>query len=1464
MGLSRPKDANPSTRFYENPEIIATFDPVRTWLTRNHKKYTQTEPPTNKSLATLCFQLLQFQESSLLRSAKSFVKLPAKCFMDFKPGGGLCHVFLTCLKFRHEHNWKKIDFSSSSRVDKHIEMLTCVERELIASKCWEKPVVYIAPLVEKTLAQRLLDAARQMNISVVESASDATHVLHPPPSNWSGSSHEDSTVQRFRVIFHEGRGVLLHWLYSPGSYVTWYTGLQMEWPCEVEPAPQPEPGRPWDVDARWLLYSSDYNDWMVEEDFLTSTSSLRPRTTYSPDEFAAAAAAVACTSGSSNSLQSSTSQYSSAGVTNTPAPIESNSKKKRRRSPSPSVSDPTFTIGSHKKRRPGSSISGERSGRLSAGHSGHRKVRKEDEDEASCQTVPSDAIPEENDLSKDFEDPEPTHRVTAVSANSNAQVVSGSSRPNRVGPITGDVTGGKSILFDLDDEDTGDGIDGINDVHAAGINVDGTPAVNVDETRHPGPAGGGAHTDLSVTEQAHCIVIPSYSAWFDYNAIHGIERRALPEFFNGQNKSKTPEVYLAYRNFMVDTYRLNPQEYLTFTACRRNLTGDVCAILRVHAFLEQWGLINYQVTAPLAAATGLSGGALGGAAEAARLAVAASLGPPSTAHFHVLADSASGLQPVGAQNQAALANTTGVAGQPSTAVGDTSDLNKPNVNAVGKENSEPGLSVNGVSKTDAQTSEGQTMAATTAAVSTSALSNSAAPITALSVTTKPPASVGDPCLRADQYLNSPANAARALGSQGSTDTSKPAAAADVSAANVGTNATLLKGASQGGWTDQETLLLLEALELYRDDWNKVAEHVGSRTQEECILHFLRLPIEDAYLEGSDPLINLTSLANASHPVPPFSKAANPILATVAFLAAAVDPRVAAAAAQAALTEYAKMRDEVPAGLLQEHKARVEAAVRLGQPVDPAKFGLDEVGSGKSLEQQEKKSIPEEVEKPPESVLEPEEKVQPHQDDSAPGEKLEDEATKGPETIKVESLESESSVNTAPSEEKPEETAAEESSSSAAIGPTESTEPMDVSTEEPKQSSATPVETASDTTSPEDELNTGKSQAQSCLPSNPDSLGTAAACALAAAATKARHLASVEEKRIKGLVAQLVETQLKKLDIKLKQMQELEAIMEHEYEMIEQMRQQLLQERQMFHMEVIKTMENRARALVHQQQQAIQLQQQQQQQALAQQQQQPHPQQSHPPNYIPPPPPPPPQGSYTVTQSPHAQYTPSQAPSSVPQHPAYSTLPGSAPSVSVDHRPPGPNPLATVQVSPGPQIATTSPSPSVSYPPTHGGGHVSPTPTQLVQHHPQDGQSADVSWPGAAYSSAGSSSQGQHTEQQPKDVRSAAFAPDSVNIVPSGQNVGIALKEGSPLPTPASVERDGMQPVPEPAIVNEVDDAEIKPDDSETIALIDSGSGADCFPDESAGTPISPPQATTETSLTTEDDPSSCATELAPN
>lgn len=126
-----------------------------------------------------------------------------------------------------------------------------------------------------------------------------------------------------------------------------------------------------------------------------------------------------------------------------------------------------------------------------------------------------------------------------------------------------------------------------------------------DTTQTPAPVNGEGQPQSKASleaaarshliQQTHQIILPSYSTWFDMHQIHPIEVKSLPEFFNNRNRSKTPAVYKDYRDFMINTYRLNPVEYLTVTACRRNLAGDVCAIMRVHAFLEQWGLINYQV-----------------------------------------------------------------------------------------------------------------------------------------------------------------------------------------------------------------------------------------------------------------------------------------------------------------------------------------------------------------------------------------------------------------------------------------------------------------------------------------------------------------------------------------------------------------------------------------------------------------------------------------------------------------------------------------------------------------------------------------------------------------------------------------------------------------------------------------------------------------------------------------------------
>ena len=91
------------------------------------------------------------------------------------------------------------------------------------------------------------------------------------------------------------------------------------------------------------------------------------------------------------------------------------------------------------------------------------------------------------------------------------------------------------------------------------------------------------------------IFLPSCSSWFNFDNINEIEINALPEFFCGKFPSKTKEIYKNYRNFIINLYRENPKKYLTSTTCRKHLAGDGCSILRIHAFLEHWGLINFKV-----------------------------------------------------------------------------------------------------------------------------------------------------------------------------------------------------------------------------------------------------------------------------------------------------------------------------------------------------------------------------------------------------------------------------------------------------------------------------------------------------------------------------------------------------------------------------------------------------------------------------------------------------------------------------------------------------------------------------------------------------------------------------------------------------------------------------------------------------------------------------------------------------
>uniref|UniRef100_A0A8C7XHD0 SWI/SNF related BAF chromatin remodeling complex subunit C2 n=1 Tax=Oryzias sinensis TaxID=183150 RepID=A0A8C7XHD0_9TELE len=763
--VGRKKDGGPSTKFWESSETVSQLESVRLWIGKHYKKYVQNDSPSSKSLAGLVVQLLQFQEDAFGRRVNNpaLTKLPAKCFMDFKAGGALCHILGSVYKFKSEQGWRRFDLQNPSRMDRNVEMFLNVEKNLVQNNCLTRPIVFLSPDVEPKQASKLKDIIKRHQGSITEDKSKATHHIYPSP----GQQEEEEWL---RPVIRKDKQVLVHWGLYPDSYDTWVSAGEVD--ADVEDPPNGD--KPWKVHAKWVLDTDAFNEWMNEED-------------YEVDE-------------NKKPVNSRQRIYPKEEEVDISAERKANSAgKKRRRSPSPP------------------------------------KTKRDDEEQNKGEV----------------------NRMT------------------------------------------------------------------------------DANED-NVTEQTHHIIIPSYGAWFDYNSIHEIERRALPEFFNGKNKSKTPEIYLAYRNFMIDTYRLNPQEYLTSTSCRRNLTGDVCAIMRVHAFLEQWGLVNYQVDS-----------------ESRPLP----MGPPPTPHFTVLADTPSGLMPL--------------------------NHRPPTVSTIPPQQPMPNFADKSKDK---------------------------------------PIDLQNFGLRADLYSKK--------------------------------NTKSKAGSATRDWTEQETLLLLEALEMFKDDWNKVSEHVGSRTQDECILHFLRLPIEDPYLENTE-----ASLGPLAYQPIPFSQSGNPVMSTVAFLASVVDPRVASAAAKAALEEFSRVREEVPAELVEAHVKKVQEAARSTGKVDPT-FGLESSGiAGTAPEEPEKTA----------------------------------------DKDKEEAMETSSSEQEKEKEEK------------------ETTEEG-----EEKRKKL------------EHDIGEGN-------------IATAAAAALASAATKAKHLAAVEERKIKSLVALLVETQMKKLEIKLRHFEELETIMDREKE-----------------------------------------------------------------------------------------------------------------------------------------------------------------------------------------------------------------------------------------------------------------------------------------------------------------------------
>ncbi|KAJ1679916.1 SWI/SNF and RSC complex subunit Ssr2, partial [Spiromyces aspiralis] len=931
-------DVEGKRAYYQRPDVVELFARATEPLAQRVKLTVSEQAPmasvpelTKEFLASLAFQLhWAFQkrrELSKSDSAAGVFMPPASFFLPPQSGltsSGDGRALYALLQWVLEWGCANgIDFGNADWPEEDESKIQQLVEDLNEKLKGGDDPIWVQPRVafdsfdrspeEEEQVDQLKQVVERLGGKVVDGSDNPTHIVRydatadkdesgdkkqPQEGDDEADIHQEEEKVWFRTVERIDGNVLVHWWYYPDSFDTWVSAK-----CEYDTYPEPIPerdGRLWVISQRWVRDSNKHKEWANEEDY-----EIEPQATTEADAEGAAAAAAG----------------------SNPASTKSAGRRAKHVASSRAGSPVNLALSSH-------------------GHDESSGVNALNSEKG---TVTGDI------------------QAKAVDIEENKHNLNYRQR-SEFEPVQGGTI--RNLPSESDGHGAENGVDAMEVEEGAGKSepaAQATAASNKTDSDKDNKADQDAsqkaveqeqqkrNQEMArlLPEQTHEIIIPSYAAWFQFGRIHENERKALPEFFNGKNRSKTPTIYTEYRDFMINTYRLNPTEYLTVTACRRNLAGDVCAIMRVHAFLEQWGLINYQVDAETRPSL---------------------ISAPFTGHFRVTADTPRGLQPFQPQAPASiigsgvsndhpassLPNGTAASSaskqqqqqqqqQPAKAVGSSALSPTPSAQlALRKDifDSSAGSTIkNEAEKPASATAEAQDKSASLLPKKEYFCFTCGANCT----------KVRYHCLKASRqnlnicpscYLNG-----RFPGTLSSTDF--------VKVATTSTAKDTLVGRSAEDWSDQETLLLLEGIEMFDDDWNQIAEHVGTRTREQCILKFLQMPIEDPYEdlpEGGN------SLGPLKYAYIPFSKADNPIMSIVAFLAANVNPGVAAAAAKEALRQLGKAGKSQP----DKPKATKETTATSdrmeiegeGEGKDNAAKAENEGGTGDDDSQQEQQQRPE--------------------------------------------------------------------------------------------------------------------------------------------------------------------------------------------------------------------------------------------------------------------------------------------------------------------------------------------------------------------------------------------------------------------------------------------------------------------------------------------------------------------------
>ncbi len=262
MSLEPKKTGGPIGKFWDSSEIVTSLEIVKGWLGKAAKKYIASDPPTAKYLAQLISQLIQFQDDHLGKGAKQppFLRLPMRHFYNFMPDGSLGHILATMYRFKSDQGWRRFDLTSPSRRDMNMEMCREIRAALVDKELEAAPKLFLSKALSKEDREKVERIAKKRDMALVEDEESATHVLHPPHEVDDGYA---------RPVFKKGERCLVHFYRFPESRDNWGPLYPPEDRDPPEFGGEIEREEQYHVGADWLYEVEEYNELLVEDDFMT-------------------------------------------------------------------------------------------------------------------------------------------------------------------------------------------------------------------------------------------------------------------------------------------------------------------------------------------------------------------------------------------------------------------------------------------------------------------------------------------------------------------------------------------------------------------------------------------------------------------------------------------------------------------------------------------------------------------------------------------------------------------------------------------------------------------------------------------------------------------------------------------------------------------------------------------------------------------------------------------------------------------------------------------------------------------------------------------------------------------------------------------------------------------------------------------------------------------------------------------